>query len=143
MKQNNNGGDVIMYNIVPSRLWGGRDLVDRVGGSTESIWDNLRRNFDDMFMDTAYYNSDGHTVYEVEVPGFNKDNLSVHIENGMVTIKGDRELEEGKPHVGNKKIYKTIQIEGMGDDVEAEIKDGILYITLKKIQSEIKKLELK
>ena len=131
-----------MYSIIPSRLWN-KDLMDRAGGSTESIWDNLRRNFDDMFMDTAYYNSDGHTIYEVEVPGFNKDNLSVHIENGIVTINGNRNLDEDKPHVGNKKIYKSIRIDNIGDDVEAEIKDGILYITVKKPETEVKKIELK
>jgi HSP20 family protein len=124
-----------MYNLVP-RYWN-----NNIEDKNQSIWDNLKQNFDDMFMDTTYYSDNGELVYELEVPGFNKDNLSIDMDNGVITISGDRKLDTHKNHVGNKKIYKRISVEST--DVNAEIKDGILYITIRKPKTNVKNIELK
>jgi len=131
-----------MYNIVPAR-WNKWPTSVSADYNEASLWDSLRKNFDEMFMDTTYYNKDGNIVYEIEVPGFNKDNLSIDITNNILTIKGDRNLNEDESHVGNRKVHKRLSLDSNFSDVDAVIKDGILYVTLMKTEVEIKKIELK
>jgi HSP20 family protein len=128
-----------MLNFVPQKYqkW----PVSSATYGDESLWDSLRKNFDEMFMDTTYPNVNGDMVYEVEVPGFNKDNLSINIQNNILTIKGERELDK-EHHVGNRRINKKMRLDTYSD-VDAEIKDGILYVTLMKTEVEIQKIELK
>lgn len=48
---------------------------------------------------TAEYDRDenGNIVFEIEVPGFNKDNLNVEITDGFLTVRGETE----KRHISN------------------------------------------
>jgi HSP20 family molecular chaperone IbpA len=130
-----------MYNFVPQKFQ--KLPVSSATYGDESLWDSLRKNFDEMFMDVTYYNEDGNLVYKVEVPGFNKDNLSINIQNDILIIKGKRELKDKERHVGNKSINKKLSIVDRFSDIDAEIKDGILTVTLMKTEVEIQKIELK
>ena len=121
-----------------------KDLRDRDWDwKFESIWNNFFTDFDSVFGDTKYLDENNNVVYEIEVPGFNKDNLSVEVVDGILTVKGDRE-DYSNAHAGKKSIHKRMSI-AEAEDVEAEIKDGILYITLKKPKQEVstKKIEIK
>ena len=107
--------------------------------SLNTLWDNFRTDFDRAFGDTKYYNEDNNLVYEIEVPGFNKDNLSVEISNGVLTVHGERE-----GCCGQTKIHKRMAV-AESEEVEAEIADGILTITLIQQVPEVetKKIEIK
>lgn len=61
-------------------------------------------------------------VFELEVPGFNKDNLEVEFENGILGIKGDN---------GKRKLERRYNVSGLKDivDVKASVKDGILEVS--------------
>ena len=84
---------------------------------------------------------------EVALAGFNKKDIDVSVENGVLTIESKTE-EKGKDEDGNT-IYKGISKRyfkrsfTIADDVEvkgAELKDGLLKVSMEKIVPESKKL---
>ena len=84
---------------------------------------------------------------EVALAGFNKKDINVTSENGMLTIESKQEeksKEDGEVlHKGISKRYfkKSFTI---ADDVEikgAELKDGMLRVSMEKIIPEAKKLK--
>lgn len=85
---------------------------------------------------------------EVALAGYNKKDIDVSYEDGQLTIKSKKsEKEESKDEDGNT-IYKGIAKRyfersfTIADDVEikgAELKDGLLRVSLEKIVPESKK----
>ena len=85
-------------------------------------------------------------VIELAVAGFSKEDISVTVENGVLTVESDREgnaESSGQEiiHRGISKRYfkKSFSI---SDDVEirgAELKDGLLRISMEKIIPESRK----
>ena len=93
--------------------------------------------------------SDNKFDVEVALAGFNKKDINVSVENGMLTIesKEDEKSKDDKDgevlHKGISKRYfkKSFTI---ADDVEikgAELKDGMLRVSMEKIVPEAKKLK--
>ncbi len=107
-----------------------------------SVFNSLFRDMDSVFDDTVkYQTSEGDLVYEMEVPGFNKDNLSVEVIDGVVTIKGERKTDSDN-YVGHKKVFKRMNI-ARSENLEASISDGILKLVVKTPKKESVKIELK
>ena len=85
-------------------------------------------------------------VIELAVAGFSKKDIAVTVENGVLTVESDREgntASNGQEiiHRGISKRYfkKSFSI---SDDVEirgAELKDGLLRISMEKIIPESRK----
>jgi molecular chaperone IbpA len=85
---------------------------------------------------------------EVALAGYNKKDIDVSYEDGQLTIKSKKsDKEESKDEDGNT-IYKGIakryfeRTFTIADDVEikgAELKDGLLKVSLEKIIPETKK----
>ena len=134
-----------------------------------SIFNQLRPfsvGFDDMFDHFDSMVSMGSSNYppynivktdknnynvEIALAGFNKKDISVEVENGILTIesikdKDTKEVEDndGILHKGISKRYFKKQFT-IADDVKvngAELKDGLLTISCEKIIPEIKKKRL-
>ena len=92
----------------------------------------------------------GTNKYDIEVAlaGFGKKDIDVSVENGVLTIESKVE-EKDKDEDGNT-IYKGISKRyfkrsfTIADDVEingAELKDGLLKVSMEKIVPESKKLK--
>ena len=92
----------------------------------------------------------GTNKYDIEVAlaGFGKKDIDVSVENGVLTIESKVE-EKNKDEDGNT-IYKGISKRyfkrsfTIADDVEvkgAELKDGLLKVSMEKIVPESKKLK--
>ena len=85
-------------------------------------------------------------VIELAVAGFSKKDIAVTVENGVLTVESDRESNAESSgqeiiHRGISKRYfkKSFSI---SDDVEirgAELKDGLLRISMEKIIPESRK----
>jgi len=136
-----------------------------------SIFNQLRPlsvGFDDVF-DTfeSFFDSDlriptinyppynivktGKNAYDIEVAlaGFNKKDIDVNVEDGVLTIESKAsDKDESKDEDGNT-IFKGISKRyfkrqfTIANDVEikgAELKDGLLKVSMEKIVPESKKL---
>ena len=122
----------------------------------DNVFDHFERMFEDDFTSFSaptfpYYNivKQGKNKYDIEVAlaGYSKDDIEVGLENGVLSIKSKKEdkseeKEDGEViHKGIAKRYfsKAFTI---ADDVEvkgAELKDGLLKVSLERIIPESKK----
>jgi HSP20 family protein len=114
-------------------------LFSRAPARTESNQEMLAMadwspSVDIIETDTAY-------LIKGEIPGVNKADVKVSIEDGMITLRGERKQEKEEK---NKKFHRIERSYGsflrsfrMPDDVDetaikAEFKDGMIGITLPK-----------
>ena len=76
-----------------------------------------------------------------DIPGVNPEDIEVHMENGILTIKGERESEKKTEREGYKRIerehgvfYRRFTMpEGVNPDgIEATNKNGVLTVTIPK-----------
>ncbi len=94
---------------------------------------------------------DDTVVLNVELPGMKKEDISVNIEEKVLTIKGERKLENEDDTVhrrervyGNFKRSFSLSDDIMTDEVSADYADGILTVTLKKdtTKEEVKEITI-
>ena len=122
----------------------------------DNIFDHFERMFDDdefFRKPTAafpFYNivKTGDTTYNIEVAlaGYGKKDIKVDYADNLLTIKSVKEVKDSKEkdgviHQGIAKRYFS-KVFTIADDVEikgAELKDGLLKISLNKILPEGKK----
>ena len=76
-----------------------------------------------------------------DIPGVDPNDIEVHMENGILTIKGERESEKKTEREGYKRIerehgvfYRRFTMpEGVDPDgIEANSKNGVLTVTIPK-----------
>ena len=122
----------------------------------DNVFDHFERMFDDhnfnemVNINYPPYNivKTGKNTYDIELAlaGFNKKDIEINMEDGMLNIKSVVEAtkdkdEDGVIHKGIAKRYfsKSFTI---ADEVEvkgAELKDGLLKVSLERIVPEHKK----
>ena len=123
----------------------------------DNVFDHFERMFNDDFFNVPTVNyppynivKTGANEYNVEVAlaGFSKDDVSVEFAEGVLTIKSkDKKESEKKDEDGNiihKGISKRYFSKSftVADDVEikgAELKDGLLTVSMERIVPENKK----
>jgi HSP20 family protein len=117
-----------------------------------ALWGNSFNNFfnDDLFKpetDKSWYpavdilNEKESVVLNIELPGLKKEDISVKIEDRVLTIEGERKIDNEKTRenyyrrertYGSFKRSFNLSDDVLIDDVDASFKDGILKLTLKK-----------
>ena len=131
-----------------------------------------RRNFDlfDDFFDDNFFNKKEKNlmktdikekkdkyVIEMDLPGFEKENIKIELNNGYLTISGKQENkidEEEEKYVHKERFYgECTRSFFVGDnikeeDIDAEFKNGILKIDIPKKEEqkelpETKQIEIK
>jgi molecular chaperone IbpA len=122
----------------------------------DPIFDRFERMFEDDFFSAPMVNyppynivKTGDYTYDIELAlaGFNKKDIDVSYEDGVVTVKTIHETSEESQANGSilhrgiskRQFTKAFQI---ADDVEvrgAELKDGLLKISLERIIPENRK----
>ncbi len=132
--------------------------------NTPTFFGNSFNNlFNDSFFKTAsdesWYpavdilNEKDHVALSVELPGIEKEDISINIENNVLTITGERkyENEENKDNYcrkerryGSFKRSFSLSDDILSDDVQADFKNGVLKVTLKKDTSkeEVKQITI-
>lgn len=79
--------------------------------------------------------------FEAELPGINKEDVNISLENNVLTIKGEKKignLQHDKSFIINERIYGTfsrtftLQEEINPDSAKAEFSNGILTIEIEK-----------
>ena len=87
---------------------------------------------------------DSHYVVELAVAGFSKDEIEISVNDGTLTVKGEKEETESKVQylhkgIGTRSFTKALTIADTVEVRGAEFKDGILRIGLENIIPESKK----
>jgi len=128
----------------------------------DNIFDHFERMFDDDFFGVNVpsvnyppYNivKTGENKYNVEVAlaGFSRDDINVEFADGMLTIKSKDKKESEDTDANGNVIHKGISKRyfsksfTIADDVEingAELKDGLLKVSLERVIPESKKPKL-
>jgi len=80
---------------------------------------------------------------EAEMPGVKLEDIDVSFDNGELTLKGEKKFEpkENAPMHRRERVYGTfvrtltVPWEVVAEQVTAELKDGILTITLPKAEA--------
>lgn len=123
----------------------------------DNVFDHFERMFNDDFFNVPTVNyppynivKTGANTYNVEVAlaGFSRDDVSVEFAEGILTIKSKDKKESEKKDEDGDIIHKGISKRyfsksfTVSDDVEikgAELKDGLLTVSLERIVPENKK----
>lgn len=108
-----------------------------------NVFDMFEDEFNRFFGSSVYKDEQGNYVYEMEVPGFNKENIQVEASDGIITISGERKIDENN-HAGRTKVFKQLNIGCAPEDVSAKIVDGILSLTFtnREKENKTKKIEV-
>ena len=105
------------------------------------------------FQGTAYpkvnvYEYDTKIGVIAEIPGLDKKDLNIEVEDGVLTVSGDKShgFDEGKAKVLRRELkhssFKrqfTLGEQLDGDNISANFKDGILSIEIPKIEPTLPK----
>ncbi|MBA2882750.1 HSP20 family protein [Desulfosalsimonas propionicica] len=99
------------------------------------------------------YEKDDAIMIKAELPGVKKDDISIDVNNGVLSIKGERSHEDD---VNEENYYRRERFYGKfqraftlpdnadADKIEAGFKDGVLEVKVPKTeQSKGKKVEIK
>jgi molecular chaperone IbpA len=123
----------------------------------DNVFDHFERMFNDDFFNVPTVNyppynivKTGANTYNVEVAlaGFSRDDVSVEFAEGILTIKSKDRTESNKKDEDGDIIHKGISKRyfsksfTVSDDVEikgAELKDGLLTVSMERIVPESKK----
>ena len=104
---------------------------------------------DDMMkgMDADVYLKDGVYHIEVDIPGFNKEDIKIETHKGTVTIKAEKEYKEDsddKKYIRHERRYNTLERSFYFGDIDedlikAEFINGTLHLTIPQKAEEAKK----
>jgi len=122
----------------------------------DNVFDHFERMFEDDFRGLSVPNfppynivKTGTNKYDVELAlaGYNKKDIDVSLEEGVLTIKSVKDADEKEVEDNNGILHKGIakryfsKAFTIADDVEvkgAELKDGLLRVSLERIVPEHK-----
>lgn len=111
----------------------GKDLTQKEQGTVE-----LTRNLRQVAPLVDIYENDDEILLHAEMPGVQKDDITINIDNGSLTLSGLRSLtKEGAAdweEFGDLEYQRAFSVPQSIDvnSVKAELKDGILALHLPK-----------
>lgn len=136
---------LVKYNRPERDLFSTRfnDILDEFFGRNNENYSQ------DTFMPSVDI-SENETEFHVsaELPGMEKDDISVDLENGRLTIQGERRFEEKEENENyhriesrygkfNRSFYLPDTVDE--DNITATYKNGVLNITIGKNKEKVKK----
>ena len=110
-------------------------VVERSGAETGSVVTS------DWTPAVDIKESDNAFTIIADIPGVDAKDIEVHMENGMLTIKGERESEKKEEKEGYKRVERsygsfyrrfTMPDTANPDKIAAKSKNGVLEITIPK-----------
>ncbi len=98
-------------------------------------------------MDSDIYLKDGVYHIEMDIPGFNKEDIKIEMHKGTLTIKAEKEYkedDENKKYIRHERKYNSLERSFYFGDVEednikAEFTNGTLHLTIPQKPEEVKK----
>ncbi len=87
--------------------------------------------------------TDEKIIVDAEMPGFDKDQIDLSVENGMLNISAEREQNssEGREHLSERHYYRVDRSVALPTDVdeeniEASLEKGVLHLDMPKSSKE-------
>ena len=135
-----------MFELIP---FGGRrvsvyDPFRAFDEMERSIFSNDRNSVVSAFRTDVVDTGDAYKL-DAELPGFNKDDIKIDVENDVLTISAEHKADhkEDKPNfIKRERFYgsysRSFDVSGVNvDGIEAAYNDGILTLTMPKKQETI------
>ncbi|MDN5343284.1 MAG: hypothetical protein PWP28_2159 [Oceanotoga sp.] len=129
-------------------------------GEFDSVFEDLSKMFNGMdkmtknsYMNIDLYENEKEAVIEAELPGFQRDEININIENNILNITAQKK-EEKEEKNDSKKYYikeryfgKVARAFEMPENIDlekinAKFENGILKITLAKKDEETKNIKI-
>ncbi|KAH8520886.1 hypothetical protein H0E87_002080 [Populus deltoides] len=147
-------------------LWRKSDGIDFVpalyglGNALVQATDNINKLFQNLHIPSPsnligrVKEKDECYKLRYEVPGVSKEDLKITIDDGVLTIKGELKEEEEEESDGEHwsmrsyGCYNTsimLPDDAKADEIKAELKDGVLYITIprtEKPKKDVKEIDI-
>ena len=82
--------------------------------------------------------NDKEFVLDLSLPGFNKEDVSINVEDGIMTIEGERKVQEDRKYnrkgnfYGHFKKSFTLPDNILSDEIKASFNNGILSLEIPK-----------
>ncbi len=92
--------------------------------------------------------TDSEVVASIELPGLSKDQIKVSVKNDILTISGEKKSDKTEERENLHRVERTygcfkrsvvLPVEVDSDNVKASFKDGVLKVTLPKVESKTPK----
>ena len=121
----------------------------------DDIFDEMMLPKKEQHIKCDIYEKDGNYHIEMDVPGFDKKDISIEANDGYLTITAeknseDEEKNENKNYIRRERVYGKVERSFyLGDldqdKIDAEFKNGILNIVVPKKEetSNKKRIEIK
>jgi HSP20 family protein len=112
----------------PMSSWLGREFPFRFGADSD-VW----------MPPVDIRQGDNEYVIEIEVPGFQPDDVDVEVHEGVLTIKGERSSESESNEEGvirrerrRGRFIRRFSLPNSAptDEIDANVKDGVLTVTV-------------
>ncbi len=124
------------------------NLIPR-GFYLDDILDDMGKSVSTQMMKCDVYEKDGLYNIEMDIPGFNKEDIKIECNEGVLTItaeKAEEENDESKKYIRKERVYnktsRSFSFADIDEDaIKAEFKNGTLLLTIpKKEKVETKKV---
>ena len=102
------------------------------------FYDSLFDDFEMKGMEADVYLKDGKYHIEIDIPGYNKEDIKIESHKGTITIKAEHEEKEDneeKKYIRHERKYKKLERSFyLGDidedQIHAEFKNGTLHLVV-------------
>ncbi|MEM6798319.1 MAG: Hsp20/alpha crystallin family protein [Planctomycetota bacterium] len=132
-----------LSHLVPGSLAEVDNLVEQFFGHTGS-WASAWR------APASLWEADDRLHLELDAPGVARDGVDVTFDKGVLTVKLDRPAPEDRKYHHNERgfgsLKRTVALPDTVDaeTLEAELKDGVLHVSIeKRPEAQPKRVELK
>ncbi|MEZ4501728.1 MAG: Hsp20/alpha crystallin family protein [Dehalococcoidia bacterium] len=136
-----------MADIVRSDPFGGIDrdfgnlrrMMERVFDDSMFRLPAVRGGLDEGSLELDVFEQDGKVVVKASLPGFNKEDVDVQVHEGVLSIKAEHteehEEKDAKYYRRERRwgsVARRVALPGVvaEADVNAELKDGVLTVTV-------------
>lgn len=126
------------------------NLIKRENGLFDNFFDDMF-SFNNTVMKTDIQENDSEYLFKIDLPGYDKKDLKINLDNGYLTVSAERkaEKEEKRERFIRKERYegsisRNFYVGHISlDSLKASYQDGILMITVPKTKNnEVKYLEI-
>ncbi len=120
----------------PTNFWGD---FDDLRNEMNLLFEDFGSQRTQAFPPVNLWSNNDEAVLKAELPGLNRDDITVTVQNNMLTLEGNRKLETLKENedyhrrergYGNFKRTITLPFSVNNDNITAMVSDGILTVNL-------------